>query len=143
MSEDRTRSGRPQVTIPESELEVTFSRSPGPGGQNVNKLNTKATLRWSLAESESISETTRERFAELFPTRITQSGEVVISSSRFREAPRNKQDCIARLHDMLRSAATRPKQRRKTRPTRGSVERRLDEKRQRSEKKRLRRPPGA
>jgi ribosome-associated protein len=129
-----------QIEIPDSELRFTFSRSPGPGGQNVNKVNSKATLRWAVVESPSIPDEVRRRFLEIYRTRINQLGELVMTGSRFRDAPKNSQDCLDKLRAMLLVAARRPKRRVPTRPSRGSNRRRLESKNRQSQKKQNRRP---
>ncbi|MFZ5830492.1 MAG: alternative ribosome rescue aminoacyl-tRNA hydrolase ArfB [Planctomycetota bacterium] len=125
----------PSLKIPSEELRMTFARSAGPGGQNVNKLNTKATLRWDVLNTPSLPEEVRKRFLAHQRRRITVGGELVISSQRFRTAGRNATDCLDKLRDMLVAALRSPRPRRSTRPTRGSIERRLTAKRQQSEKK--------
>ena len=126
------------IQIPLREFQFAFARSSGPGGQNVNKVNSKATLRWSIAASPSLSETIRQRLLTGLRPRLTTAGELVISSQRFRDAGRNVADCLEKLREML-AEATRPvKPRKPTRPTRGSSERRLSGKRIRADKKRLR-----
>ena len=129
------------ISIPLKELNFTFSRSSGPGGQNVNKVNTKVTLHWPVAESPSIPEPVRRRFLERFPNRINSEGEVVLASQRYRDQGRNVADCMNKLREMLAQAATAPRKRKKTRPTRGSKERRLREKKAASEKKQRRASP--
>jgi ribosome-associated protein len=126
----------PGLEIPGDELEVTFTKSSGPGGQNVNKRSTKAILRYSIVGSPSLPEPVRRRFLERFPSRITVEGEIVISCDVHRDAARNADDCRERLKAMIQSVLAPPKLRRKTKPTRGSVERRLEAKRQRSQRKR-------
>lgn len=127
---------RPRV--PPRELTITFTRSSGAGGQNVNKVNTKAVLRWPVLASRAIPPDVRARFAERFATRITTDGELLLSSDRHRDQGRNVADCLAKLDAMLEAVATPPRPRRKTRPSRGSVERRLEQKRAQSDKKKLR-----
>lgn len=124
--------------IPESELEFTYARSSGPGGQNVNKVNSKAVLRWNLEASNALSEEAKVRFKELFPTRVTTDHEVILSSDRFRDQGRNREDCIEKLNAMVRSAKTPPKHRKKSKPTRSSKRKRRESKERHSEKKRLR-----
>jgi ribosome-associated protein len=130
----------PQLKIPLRELRFTFVRSSGPGGQNVNKLNTKALLRWPVTKSPSLPEAVRRRFLAKYRRRITSEGDLLITSQRFRDAGRNVADCLEKLREMLAEAAVAPKSRRPTRPTRASVQRRLDEKRKHSRKKQQRRP---
>jgi ribosome-associated protein len=128
-----------RIRIPLREFRFTFARSSGPGGQNVNKLNTKAVLRWSVAQSPSLPENVRSRLLAKQRRRITSEGELLITSQRFRDAGRNVADCLEKLRRMLAEAAATPKARRATRPTRASVHRRLERKRQHAQKKRGRR----
>jgi ribosome-associated protein len=126
------------LQIPLREFDFAFARSSGPGGQNVNKVNSKATLRWSVLASPSLSAILRSRLLTSLRPRLTTGGELVISSQRFRDAGRNVADCLEKLRNLL-AEATRPVKRRKpTRPTRGSAERRLTGKRIRADKKRSR-----
>jgi ribosome-associated protein len=127
-----------RIQIPEEELRFTFVRSSGPGGQNVNKLNTKAVLRWSVQTSRGLPEDVRARFSKRFAPRITGDGEVLLTSQRFRDQRQNERDCMEKLREMLLAVATPPKRRKKTRPTRASVLRRREEKRARSRKKQAR-----
>lgn len=129
----------PKIQIPLREFEFTYSRSSGPGGQNVNKLNTKALLRWPVLKSLSLPEPVRRRLAAKYPRRITSQGDLLITSQRFRDAGRNTADCLEKLRRMLLEAAEPPRPRKPTRPTRSSVRRRLENKRQRSNKKEQRR----
>jgi ribosome-associated protein len=127
--------------IPLRELDFTFARSSGPGGQNVNKTETKATLRWAVASSSSLPVDVRARFLRAFATRITTQGELVLSSQRHRDRLRNVDDCLEKLAAMLRQVATPRRKRRPTRPSRGAVERRITEKKRQSSAKRERRRP--
>jgi ribosome-associated protein len=126
------------IGLDPAEIEISFIRSSGPGGQNVNKVSTAAQLRFDLRHSPSLPEAMKARAAALAGTRLTQDGEIVITATRFRTQPLNRDDAIARLIDLLREAATPPKPRRPTRPTLGSKTRRLDTKTQRGGIKRLR-----
>ena len=128
-----------RLKIPLREFRFTFARSSGPGGQNVNKLNTKALLRWPVVRSPSLPETVRQRLLARHPRRITADGDLLISSQRFRDAGRNLADCLEKLRAMLAGVATAPKPRKATRPTRSSVRALLDRKRKHSQKKRRRR----
>ena len=127
-----------RLKIPLREFDFQFSRSSGAGGQNVNKVNTKATLRWDVAKTGSLPEEVRRRFLDKFRRRITLEGELVMSSQRFRDQGRNGADCIEKLRVMIEEVAQRPKRRSATKPTRGSKERRLKEKHQRSGTKKTR-----
>ncbi len=129
----------PDIRIPLAEFEFSFVRSAGPGGQNVNKVNTKAVLRWPLSASPSLPAGVRERFRAKFGNRLTTEGELVLSSQRFRDQWRNKADCLEKLQAMLSSVARPPVKRRRTRPTKASKTRRLEQKRRRSEHKDARR----
>ncbi len=128
-----------RLFIPLDEIHFTYARSSGPGGQNVNKVNTKAVLRWSVAVNESLPEAVRERFQEAYRARLTKQGELVLHADRYRDAPKNREDCLGRLRAMVAAVATPPKPRRPTKPTRGSIHRRLADKTRRAEKKRRRR----
>ena len=128
----------PAVVIDESELEERFVRASGPGGQNVNKVATAVQLRFDPAASPSISDEVRERLRVLAGNRMTADGVLVIDARRFRTQSQNREDARERLTELLRRALVRPKRRRKTRPTQGAVERRIQSKRKRSETKRAR-----
>lgn len=129
-----------RLQIPLLEFQFTFSRSSGPGGQNVNKVNSKAMLRWDATTSPSLVEPLRSRVLAALRSRLTLEGVLVIQSQRYRDAPRNVDDCLERLRTILRQAAAPVVPRRPTKPTRGSIRRRLQDKRQRSDKKDSRRP---
>jgi len=130
--------GAARLRVPARELTIRFVRSSGAGGQNVNKVSTKAVLRWPVLASRALPADVRTRFAERFATRITVNGELVLTSDRHRDQGRNVADCLAKLDAMLDAVATPPRPRRKTRPSRGAVERRLDDKHANAAKKRLR-----
>jgi ribosome-associated protein len=121
-----------RIQIPSGEFEVTLARSSGPGGQNVNKVNSKATLRWPVQTSPSLPEEMRERFLKKYARRITTTGDLLVTSQRYRDAGRNEADCLEKLRTMLLGVALPPRTRRPSRRTRGSVERRLQNKRRRA-----------
>ncbi|MFH1919231.1 MAG: alternative ribosome rescue aminoacyl-tRNA hydrolase ArfB [Planctomycetota bacterium] len=129
----------PRLKIPLREFRFSFARSSGPGGQNVNKVSTKATLRWPVRKSRSLPEPVRERFLAKYGRRVTAEGDLLITSQRFRDAGRNVADCLEKLRRMIAEAASPPKARKPTKPTRASVRRRLDQKRKQARKKQLRR----
>ncbi|MBN1588413.1 MAG: aminoacyl-tRNA hydrolase [Pirellulales bacterium] len=131
----------PRLKIPLKEFQFTFVRSSGPGGQNVNKVSTKAQLRWPVVESPSLPEAVRGRFQAKFRRRITADGDLLVTSQRFRDAGRNVADCLEKLRAMLLEVAAAPKTRRPTKPTRASKRRRLDAKRRLSQKKQRRQSP--
>jgi ribosome-associated protein len=127
-----------RLHIPEEQLQWSFSRSSGPGGQNVNKVNTKATLRWQPAEG-TLPSPVWNRFRTLAKRYLTTEGEVVIQSQQFRDQAQNVQACRTRLAELLRQASVAPKRRIKTKPSKAAKRRRLDEKKRISEKKKSRR----
>ncbi len=124
------------IPLPEHELVFSFTRSSGPGGQNVNKTATKVVLRWAVACSDAIPEAVRERFLTRHARRVTRDGEVVLTSDRTRERERNMTDVRAKLAALLAEVALAPKRRRPTKPGPGARERRLDGKRVQAAKKR-------
>lgn len=132
----------PGVGVREEDLRFQFVSSGGPGGQNVNRRATKAELRVWL-DALGLAPDARERLERLAGQRATSAGELIVTSDQYRSQRRNRDDCIERLRRLVVRALERPKVRRPTRPTRGSVERRLDAKRQRSDIKRRRKPPDA
>ena len=129
------------IEVPDGELTFTFARSGGPGGQNVNKVASKAILHWDLAANTSLPADVRERLRARQRRRITTEGELVIQGQRFRDQAKNIEDCRARLREMVLEAMAVPKPRRPTRPSRGSKERRIADKRQQGQRKAGRRKP--
>ncbi len=127
------------IAIDEREIEQHFIRASGPGGQNVNKVATAVQIRFDVTHSRSLPDEVRRRLISLAGSRVTKGGILVIDARRYRTQERNRHDAIERLLMLIRAAAVRPKPRRKTKPTAGSKQRRLEAKRQRSELKRGRR----
>ena len=132
----------PGIAIDERELSEQFVRSTGPGGQNVNKVSTAVQLRFDAAHSPSLPPDVKERLLRVAGHLATDDGVIVISAQRFRTQERNRTDARERLAALIRSAAEPPTPRTATRPTRASKRRRLEDKRQRSTTKSLRRGPG-
>ncbi|MFH0947065.1 MAG: alternative ribosome rescue aminoacyl-tRNA hydrolase ArfB [Planctomycetota bacterium] len=131
------------VLIPVGELEFEFSRAGGPGGQNVNKVNSRVTLRFDVRNSPSLPERARGLLRQGLSSRLTSVGLLVMHCSKHREQRRNRREVIERFESLLREILTPRKKRRPTRPTRGSVERRLKEQKQRGQIKQWRRKPGS
>jgi ribosome-associated protein len=129
-----------RLQIPTSEITLTFAASGGPGGQNVNKVASKAVLRWPALRSRTLSEDQRGLLEQRLSSRLTRDGDLVLASDRHRDQGQNVDDVLARLAGMLREALRRRTPRKRTRPTSASRERRLEGKRRRSERKRSRRP---
>ena len=129
----------PGVEIGEDELQESFIRASGPGGQNVNKVATAVQLRFDAAASPGLPERVRENALKLAGQRATKEGVIVIEAARFRTQERNRADARERLAALLaRAAEPPPKPRKKTRPSKGAVERRLKEKAGRAGVKRMR-----
>ena len=129
------------LLLPADELSVSFARSGGPGGQNVNKVETKVVLRWNPRTSRVLGEEQRELLLTRLASRLTGEGELVLHASRYRERARNLEDARERLADIVAAALVVQRTRRATRPTRGSQRRRLDAKSRRSDVKKNRRRP--
>lgn len=128
-----------KISIRLVEFKFSFARSPGPGGQNVNKVNSKAILKWSPEKCKALPEAVRARFVKKYANRINQEKDFVISSHRFRDQSRNVADCLNKLRDLIIQVAEPPRSRKQTRPTAGSVRRRLTDKKRQSDIKKSRR----
>lgn len=127
------------VVIPAHELAWEYARSGGPGGQNVNKVASKATLRWALGGSEAVPEAVKQRLRAAHPSRVTAAGEFLVTSQEYRDQERNRERCEVKLAEMVRAALRPPKTRKVTKPTKASKQRRLTDKKLNSTKKTTRR----
>jgi ribosome-associated protein len=127
------------IAIPASEVTISFVRSSGPGGQNVNKVASKVQLRWSPATTAALTDADRAWVVTRLASKLTSEGELIVSSGLTRDQGRNRLDAETKLADLVRAALARPKKRRKTKPTAAAKARRIEEKKARGETKRRRR----
>lgn len=130
-----------RIAIPLAEFRWEFSRSGGPGGQNVNKVNSKVLLRWNPSTSPSLPSPVRDRLLRSLANRLTKEGELLVTAQATRDQSRNLADCLGKVRALVRAVADPPKVRRPTRPTHGSQLRRGEAKARRAATKRLRQSP--
>ncbi len=129
------------LIIPDEELEFSFARSGGPGGQNVNKVSSKAILHWNLAANSSLPPAVKLRLQTQQRTRLTTDGVLVIQSQRYRDQPKNIDECRLKLSAMVIAATFVAKPRKTTKPSKGAKERRLSAKKQQAQRKASRSRP--
>jgi len=131
----------PTISLADDELEFTFIRASGPGGQNVNKVSSAVQMRFDARRSPSLPNDVSVRLQRMAGTRLTQDGIIVITAVRFRDQQRNKADAIERLAELIRKAEPAPVKRKVTKPSRAAREKRLESKARRSTVKSLRGRP--
>jgi ribosome-associated protein len=125
----------PQIAIPDEEFEWKFIRASGPGGQNVNKVSSAAQLRFLLQSNSSLPAAARQRLRRLAGQKLIDDGSILITARSERSQDQNRREALGRLEALIRQALVEPKIRKKTRPTRGSKERRLESKKRRGSTK--------
>src|SRR5690242_18849257 len=130
-----------RIVIPAAELAITYARAGGPGGQNVNKVASKAVVRFALRDSGALPADAKARALERLASRLTTAGELIVTNATTRDQGRNREAALARLAMLLAAAVARPRKRKPTRPSAAAVERRLDAKQRRGSTKRERRRP--
>lgn len=130
-----------KISIRLTEFKFSYARSPGPGGQNVNKVNSKVILKWSVEKTKALPEAVKQRFVTKYANRISQDGLLVLSSHRFRDQGRNVADCLAKLRELILVVVPEPKKRKKRKISYGAKQRRLENKKRNSATKASRRPP--
>ncbi len=151
MSESKINSEQPDehkflvvnsaIQIVREEFQFTYMRSSGPGGQNVNKVNSKVRLSWEIGKSSAIPEAVKERFVARYKRRINSEGQLLLTSQRYRDQPKNKDDCLQKLRELILEVATTPKVRKKKKPSFASKQKRIENKKRLSKKKDGRRKP--
>ena len=132
-----------RVRVYPHEVGLSYARSGGPGGQHVNKTSTKVLLRWNLETTAALTEEQRARVRQKLASRLTEDGELLVTSERYRDQSRNVDDAVAKFAALLRDALHVPRKRKATKPTRASQKRRMDAKRRRGDIKKQRRRPGS
>ena len=139
MNEETTITINDNLQIPLDELQFRFSKSSGPGGQHVNKSETRVTLLFDVANSPSLTDEQKALLMEKLQNRMDKAGVLQISVQTFRSQSRNRDTAVARFQRLLQNALTPPKKRKRTKPGKAAKEKRLAEKKQRSQRKEERR----
>lgn len=129
------------IEIPDDELVFSFARSGGPGGQNVNKVNSKAILHWKIEVSSSLPEDVKSRFLAKYANKLTTEGDLVLSSQKFRDQTKNIDDCKLKLSEMIGSVLKAPVKRKATKPSKMAKEKRIQNKKATSVRKAGRKQP--
>jgi len=129
-----------KISIRLTEFKFSYARSPGPGGQDVNKVTSKVILKWSIQKTKALPESVKARFLVKYANRISQVGELTISSHRFRDQGRNVADVLNKLRDLILAVAVEPKKRKKRKLSKSAKLRRLENKRRQSDTKKSRGP---
>lgn len=128
------------ISIPIKEFRFSYARSSGPGGQNVNKVNSKVTIHWPIDSNQSVPDAVMERIRKTYQRRINNDNELVIVSQRFRDQGRNVADCMSKLRELILAVVPEPVRRKKKRKPASANRKRLENKRKLSEKKQRRKP---
>ncbi len=129
-----------RVRIPSGELEITASRSSGPGGQHVNTTDTRIQVRWNIPTTTAVGNIRRERLLSVLGSRLTTTGDLILACDSHRSQRRNRQDVLQRLAAMVRAALVPPRPRKETRPSAAAKRRRLEAKRRQAQRKKNRGP---